>query len=366
MNNFHDIIEDIRKTKACEVGGSKKAVSLRSYKQVCSRSGEGTFSSVSVCKRVVRGQSTRCLSVVKKYNSGTLCRERCVIYHRDGDVQIESGFYQLHRELRLLHSMSGRCPYIVELEDVALKGDSFFVFLEFAGMPFMNYVESEHAYSAFVMNRLGRSMYRMISNDDEIYVLCEDDFKTCMKQLLSALEFLRTEGIAHKDIKPENILLNFPLERWRNVDRHFSPVEAPWNHHRPIHVTLCDFNISERVPEGLIFDAQGTSLFTPPEVYSFIDKEAGVDAFARDAWSAGMVAYCMVAGYHPLPLCPSSLAYQINLLRMQDQGERICLPSNGCSSSPVIKRVIEGLLDLNPSTRLTAAMALEGLEAELT
>ncbi len=359
MDNFHEVLDKIKNVDGSPNIRTLEPQELEQYKVVCTGAGEGTSSSVNICKKVIRGRCTRHLSIVKHYYSNLLCRERCVIYFQDGSVNIESGFYQLHRELDILRCISCRNANVVELEEVIVDEEACFVFLRYAGMPIMTYIENKHAYSAFVLHREGQLMYRMTPKDDEINVFCEDDVVTCMGQLLSALEFLRNQAIAHKDIKPENVLLNYPLCRWRCAGSDFTSMSASWDHKRPIHLTLCDFNISERVPDGKIYDAQGTTLFTPPEVYGLIDKEEGVDAFARDAWSAGMVGYCMLAGYHPIPLESSSLAYQLNLLRMREECDRITLPANCCNSSyHGLRRVVEGLLDLNPKTRSTASASL--------
>ena len=222
----------------------------------------------------------------------------------------------------------------------------------------MSYLEDMHSYTAFVMDTENRLIYHWAPREGVINVLFEEDCANCLQQLLSGLEFLKQNNIVHKDIKPENVLLNYPLCRWRCVSNEYSTISASWNHQRPIQLTICDFNISERMMDGRIFDAQGTLLFTPPDVYGLVDREEGVDGYARDAWSAGMVGYCMLAGAYPLTLEGSSLQFQLELLRMRADGERISLPRNACIENENLRIVVEGLLAMDAPSRLSAADAL--------
>ena len=270
--------------------------------------------------------------------------------------KIINGISQLSRELGLLAAMKGT-PHIVELEKVCFSGDSCRVFTQFGGLPIMRYVESIPCYSAYILNRLGVSLYNLMPEESPM-VLSESDALTCMRQLLSALVYLRKERIIHKDVKPENVLLNFPVCQWRHAGENFKLRGSEWKHDRPIHVTLIDFNISEYEPNGRIYDAGGTTLFSPPEVFCLYNEENGIDGFSRDAWSAGMMGYCLLAGIHPLPVVQTSIEYQLNLIRMRGEERVIRLPEQACREIPQLREAIEGLLVLNPEKRLTAGSAL--------
>jgi serine/threonine protein kinase len=314
-------------------------------------------SSFRICKKVVKGKPRQQLSVSKVYHEHVVLRERDVQYYAFRETRFVNGIDRLANELNILSSLKGASSNLVELEEICFLGSKCFVFTRFGGSPIMKYLESVPCYSAFVLNQMGVSLYN-IRPEESPTVLTEEDALTCMRQLLSAAEVLHSKFIVHKDIKPENVVLDYPLCRWRDADKDFKLNESEWKHNRPIHITLIDFSISERREDGRIFDAQGTTLFTPPEVFSLIDPEKGVDGFARDAWSVGMLGYCLLSGIHPLPSAESSLEYQLNLLRMRESGEKIVLPKNACRDIPRLRSVIKGLLDLNPETRLTVRSAL--------
>ncbi|KAG0648048.1 Serine-kinase 1 [Hyphodiscus hymeniophilus] len=79
--------------------------------------------------------------------------------------------------------------------------------------------------------------------------LPESDVNTMASQLLSALKYLHSGGITHRDVKPDNILIfNFS----------------------PFHVKLTDFGLSKMVDseETFLRTFCGTLLYCAPEVYS--------------------------------------------------------------------------------------------------
>jgi Ca2+-binding EF-hand superfamily protein len=96
-----------------------------------------------------------------------------------------------------------------------------------------------------------------------------------MKQTMRALAFMHTNRFAHKDLKPENIMM---------VDKGSSSIK------------IIDFGLAE------LFNPQsdhsmmigGTLLFMPPEV--FLTSQM---TFKCDIWSAGVVLYNLITGTYP-------------------------------------------------------------------
>jgi serine/threonine protein kinase len=361
VTDFDEFVNALAETKLPSSAQHPTGRRSTCRKLFLSRGTENSCYESGVCKRVRPGVTRTELSFVKKYFVGALLRERCVCYGRNRTVDIRDGIFQTFRELMILKDLKGRCPYIVELEEVELEASTFSVQFRYGGSPVMKYDDAFGGYAAFVLDLLNVSVFRLKPRGHP-NVLVPEDCLTCLVQVLNGLSFLRECGIVHKDIKPENILISHPLCRWRRADDKFITCHSEWSHEYPIHITICDFNTAERVDGGRIYDAQGTMLFSPPEVFGFIDPENGVDGYARDAWSAGMLAYCMLAGLHPLNNDVPPLEYQLNLLGMRDRNERILLPSGICDSTPQLKNIVEGLLDLNPVSRLTAPDALEYLK----
>src|SRR5690606_18051766 len=77
----------------------------------------------------------------------------------------------------------------------------------------------------------------------------EDVVQVMAKQLLGALEYLHKNNITHRDVKPDNILIN-------SLD--------------PIDVKLTDFGLSKMVDSEQTFLRTfcGTLLYCAPEVYN--------------------------------------------------------------------------------------------------
>lgn len=135
--------------------------------------------------------------------------------------------------------------------------------------------------------------------------LDEFSVKTMTTQLLSALKYLHSMGVTHRDIKPDNILIH-------SFD--------------PLHVKLTDFGLSKMVEnsdETFLRTFCGTLLYCAPEVYTeFSDydkngnrKQRGRERksartprydHAVDIWSLGSVLFYTLSGYPPYPVKSSA------------------------------------------------------------
>ena len=97
----------------------------------------------------------------------------------------------------------------------------------------------------------------------------EAQFRVFARQLMAGLQALRNAGVAHRDIKPDNVLMS------RNAS-------GEWV------LKLADFGLAKEA--NLLVTQLGTPLYTAPEVASgHYDAEC-------DLWSIGLVMYEMLVG----------------------------------------------------------------------
>ncbi|GAB2277621.1 hypothetical protein Dimus_012329 [Dionaea muscipula] len=104
-------------------------------------------------------------------------------------------------------------------------------------------------------------------------IFSEPDAATVFVQLMEAIAHCHRHGVAHRDIKPDNVLFD------------------SWNR-----LKLCDFGSAEwfgaekRTMRGVV----GTPYYVAPEVLSGRDYNEKVDV-----WSAGVILYIMLGGVPP-------------------------------------------------------------------
>uniref|UniRef100_A0A665W6S1 non-specific serine/threonine protein kinase n=1 Tax=Echeneis naucrates TaxID=173247 RepID=A0A665W6S1_ECHNA len=106
--------------------------------------------------------------------------------------------------------------------------------------------------------------------------LSEEEATQFIKQVLDGVQYLHSKGIAHFDLKPENIMLldrNVPLPR----------------------IKLIDFGLAHKIEAGADFkNIFGTPEFVAPEIVNY--EPLGLEA---DMWSIGVITYILLSGASP-------------------------------------------------------------------
>ncbi|KAA8495596.1 Death-associated protein kinase dapk-1 [Porphyridium purpureum] len=165
----------------------------------------------------------------------------------------------------------------------------------------------------------------------------------CMRGLLKALAHLHAQGIAHRDIKLENIV---------------------WLRRGSEHVKLIDFGYAQCAAIWDSKDASsfpGTAQYKSPEL---LERKPGYDLFAADMWACGIVLHIMLFGE-----CPneSEMALaKVDAAATNVTVQRSRRPGRWRHVSCATRRLNKWLLSENPSARPTAQQALSQLDTILT
>ncbi|GMT16847.1 hypothetical protein PFISCL1PPCAC_8144 [Pristionchus fissidentatus] len=246
----------MKMTMACGSGlrGPRKRTQSRSkncsfqdfYSMGTDSLGCGAYGSVRTCTQKSTGVEMA-VKVVDKHKTG-------------------HSRHRILREVDTFRICAGQ-QNIVQLIDWFEDEDRFYmVFEKMRGGPLLNHIQRKGAFT-------------------------EAEASMVTKDIASALKFLHDHGIAHRDVKPENILCT-------DADR-VSPVK------------LCDLDLASKAvpssPPRLPSVASEPDLASPVGSAEFMAPEV-VDAFVGeslkydkrcDMWSLGVIVYIMLCGYPP-------------------------------------------------------------------
>lgn len=155
------------------------------------------------------------------------------------------------------------------------------------------------------------------------------------RSLISALEYLHAAGFTHRDIKPQNLLL----------DSEFN-------------LKLADFgfsgNLSGKFGNGELRDYLGTKGYMAPEII----KRVPYSGSSVDIFAAGVVLFIMKAGHPPFTQADCDTDPFYNLLSNKNYEKFWILHSKGKPKnffSLDFKNLIEYILHPDPSQRPTIA-----------
>ncbi|CAI6341718.1 unnamed protein product [Periconia digitata] len=172
------------------------------------------------------------------------------------------------------------------------------------------------------------------------------------KQMASALEFLRSKNYIHRDLKPQNLLLNpssLYYSQSNSVDR--MPLAADANSLIPATgieslpmLKIADFGFARVLPTTSLAETLcGSPLYMAPEILRYEKYDA-----KADLWSVGTVLYEMVCARPPF-----RANNHVELLRkIEDRNDQIRF-TEGSVTSRAMKNLIRALLKRKPTERMS-------------
>lgn len=116
--------------------------------------------------------------------------------------------------------------------------------------------------------------------------LAEAEARRLFQQLVSAVDFCHRNDVCHRDVKPENILLDSDCN-----------------------IKLADFGLAVRMKKDeMLTDSCGSLNYAPPELFK---RNCSYEGAGVDIWSCGVVLYAMLTGSLPFDATSPELVVKL-------------------------------------------------------
>ncbi|KAL7432804.1 hypothetical protein ACHAXH_001871 [Discostella pseudostelligera] len=193
-------------------------------------------------------------------------------------------------------------------------------------IPLLDFIETPERFYLVMEKCNGGDVLDKVAN---IAQYSEKDACQLSKGLLEAVQYMHDLGIAHRDLKPQNLLLGSDRDS--------------------LSVKICDFGYAKRVhmPQSLT-TLCGSLHYVAPELL----KHHPYDQSA-DCWSLGVIIFFLLVGYLPFHHKDQHELFKIIRLGKFNFAKKFW-----AGISEEAKSLIQQLLDVDPTTRYTATQAL--------
>ncbi|TPX08946.1 uncharacterized protein E0L32_009525, partial [Thyridium curvatum] len=252
----------------------------------------------------------------------------------------------LYGEIQILKEL--RHPHIVALHDCLESPTHINLIMEYCELGDLSLFIKKR--EKLVTNPATHEMARKYPNVPNSG-LNEVVIRHFLKQLASALQFLREKNFVHRDVKPQNLLL-LPSPQYRESHKSARPIlTASRDSLIPVAglqslpmLKLADFGFARVLPSTSLADTLcGSPLYMAPEILRYERYDA-----KADLWSVGTVLYEMVTGRPPF-----RASNHVELLRkIEAANDTIKFPRETAITAEM-KALIRQLLKRNPVERLS-------------
>ena len=180
-----------------------------------------------------------------------------------------------------------------------------------------------------VMEKYKQDLFDLCFSSEQ--KLSEKKIKRIFKAICKGIRDLHTRGIAHLDIKPENVL----------VDKNNKPF-------------ICDFGcsyvfnledpskVSKKVRKSVIENlrGRGTRKYAAPEVFTTDE----FNPFCADIWSLGILLHAMLTSFFPVSINDSSSELNLTLAEQTMSKSTFTLLASMLAVDPTSRPSIENVL----------------------
>ncbi|NWW88467.1 STK11 kinase, partial [Rhynochetos jubatus] len=256
--------------------------------------------------------------VKEMLDSETLCRRAVKILKKKKLRRIPNGEANVKKEIQLLRRL--RHKNVIQLVDVLYNEEKQKIYPFFIQLveP-QNFLNSALTY--MVMEYCVCGMQEMLDSvPEKRFPVFQAHGYFC--QLIDGLEYLHSQGIVHKDIKPGNLLLttNGTLK-------------------------ISDLGVAEALhpfaEDDTCRTSQGSPAFQPPEIANGLDTFSG---FKVDIWSAGVTLYNITTGLYPFE---GDNIYKL----FENIGKGDYTIPEDCG--PPLSDLLRGMLEYDPAKRFS-------------
>ncbi|SPO02997.1 related to serine-threonine kinase [Cephalotrichum gorgonifer] len=248
----------------------------------------------------------------------------------------------LYGEIQILKTL--RHPHIVALHDCVDSGSHINLVMEYCELGDLSFFikkRDKHATHPATYDLARKYPCAPNSGLHEVVI------RHFLKQLTSALKFLREMNYVHRDVKPQNLLL-LPSPEYRKMHPR-DILEASQDSLHPVTgltslpmLKLADFGFARVLPSTSLADTLcGSPLYMAPEILRYERYDA-----KADLWSVGTVVFEMATGRPPF-----KARNHVELLRKIEANEDVIKFPRETVISPALKALIRGLLKRNPVER---------------
>jgi len=286
-------------------GSTGEISQVRQCYRICEVLGNGSFSSVRMAVQRQTGEKWAC-KILRLPPPG---------YKPDDG---ESTLDEIVNEVRILQQL-GRHPALTYLKEYFLEADKVYMILEL--------VPGGELLSALV----------------ERGSLPEEDARSILSTVLTGIAHLHHCGIAHRDLKLENLLLLDP-----------SDITS---------VKIADFGLSSRMRRDRGMQTVcGTPMYVSPEALTLIDNDDRTEGYGPecDLWACGIILFILLGGHPPfVETAKDADDGCVRLFRQIQRGQYSFKDPVWELVSDEAKDLVKKFLVVDPKKRITAKEALQ-------